>query len=52
METIFLFFLIFIGVQLIYNIALVSGVQQSESVTHITVTHISYTHQLHTPPIF
>ena len=38
----FLFFLIlkliFIGVWLIYNAVLVSGVQQSESVTHI---HIS-----------
>ena len=29
---------IFIGVQLIYNVVLVSGVQQSESVIHI---HIS-----------
>ena len=31
-------FLIFIGVKLIYNVVLVSGVQQSESVIHI---HIS-----------
>ena len=32
------FFKIFIGVELIYNVVLVSGVQQSESVIHI---HIS-----------
>ena len=32
----FLFFLlIFIGVELIYNVVLISGVQQSESVIHI-----------------
>ena len=30
------FFLIFIGVQLIYNVVLVSAVQQSESVIHIS----------------
>ena len=30
-----LFFQIFIGVQLIYNVLLASGVQQTESVTHI-----------------
>ena len=34
----FLFLKIFIGVQLIYNVVFVSGVQQSESVIH---THIS-----------
>ena len=33
-----LLFLIFVGVQLIYNIVLVSGVQQSDSVIHV---HIS-----------
>ena len=33
-----LFLKIFIGVQLIYNVVLISGVQQSESVVHI---HIS-----------
>ena len=30
------FFNIFIGVELIYNVMLVSGIQQSESVTHIS----------------
>ena len=30
------FFKIFIGVELIYNVVLVSGIQQSESVTHIS----------------
>ena len=34
----FFFFLMFIGVELIYNVVLVSGVQQRESVIH---THIS-----------
>ena len=34
----FCFVIIFIGVKLIYNVVLVSGVQQSELVTH---THIS-----------
>ena len=33
-----LFFKIFIGVLLIYNVVLVSGVQQSESVIHIDVS--------------
>ena len=31
------FFLIFIGVELIYDAVLVSGVQQSESVIHIHI---------------
>ena len=39
----FLFYFIFIGVQLIYNVVLVSGVQQSESVIHI---HISTLFQI------
>ena len=30
-------FLLYIGVQLIYNVVLVSGVQQSDSVIHISV---------------
>ena len=30
-------FKIFIGIQLIYNVVLVSGVQQNESVTHIHI---------------
>ena len=34
-SQVFIFIIIFIGVQLIYNIVLVSGVQQSESVIHI-----------------
>ena len=34
----FLSFLIFIGVELIYNIVLVPGVQQSELVIHIHVS--------------
>ena len=38
----FFVFLIFIGIQLIYNIMLVSAVQQSESVLY-TYTHI-HTH--------
>ena len=42
-ENTFFFFLIFIGVQLIYNVVLVSGVQQSESVMHI---HISTLFQI------
>ena len=33
----FFFFLIFIGVELIYNIVLVSALQQSESVIHIPI---------------
>ena len=33
-DNVLLFFLIFIGVQLMYNV-LISGVQQSESVIHI-----------------
>ena len=37
-ENSFFFFLIFIGVELINNVVLVSGEQQSESVIHI---HIS-----------
>ena len=32
------FFIIIIGVQLIYNVVLVSGVQQSESVIHINMS--------------
>ena len=32
------FFLIFIRVELIYNVVLVSAVQQSESVIHITIS--------------
>ena len=39
----FFFFLIFIGVQLIYNVVLLLGVQQSESVIHI---HISTLFQI------
>ena len=38
-----LFYIIFIGVQLIYNVVLVSGVQQSESAIHI---HISTLFQI------
>ena len=37
-EFIFFFKLIFIGVWLIYNVVLVSAVQQSESVIHIHVS--------------
>ena len=33
----FLFFKIFVGVQLIYNLMLVSAVQPSESVIHINI---------------
>ena len=33
----FVYFKIFIGVQLIYNVVLVSGVQQSDSVMHIHI---------------
>ena len=33
----FLFFPIFIGVQMIYGVVLVSAVQQSESVAHIHI---------------
>ena len=39
----FFFFLIFIGVELTYNVVLVSGIQQSESVIHI---HISILFQI------
>ena len=41
------FFLIFIGVWLSYNVVLVSGIQQSESVVHILI----YTLFLHYFPI-
>ena len=34
----FFFFLIFIEVQLIYSVVLVSGMQQTESVKHIHVS--------------
>ena len=36
--SIYFFFIIFVGVSLIYNVVLVSSVQQSESIIHI---HIS-----------
>ena len=36
----YLFILIFIGVQLIYNVVLVSGVQQSDSVMYIKCMYI------------
>ena len=36
-RALFFFFLIFIGVELIYNIVLVSALQQSESVIHIPI---------------
>ena len=38
---IFLNFLFYIGVELINNVVLVSGVQQSDSVTHIHVSVLS-----------
>lgn len=39
-----LFFLKFIGVQLTYDVALVSGVQAGESVMHISIlfSHLGY----------
>ena len=36
----FFFFLLFIGVQLIYNVVLVSGVEQSESAIHIHISSL------------
>ena len=36
------FFLIFIGVELIYNVLLVSGIHQSESVIHIHISTLFY----------
>ena len=51
------YFLIFIGVQLIYNAVLISGVQQCKSYIYIYIhiyTH-TYTHthtHTHTPSIF
>ena len=36
-NDLFFFFLIFIGILLIYNVVLLSGVQQSEFVIHIHI---------------
>ena len=49
-----LFFFFFIGVQLLYNVVLVSAVQQSESVTCICVSPpslISLPQRLHPTPL-
>ena len=39
-----MYILDFIGIQLIYNIVLVSGVQQSESVIHVHAYAYTYTY--------
>ena len=39
-SLIFIFKKIFIGVELIYNVVLVSGIQQSESVLHIHLSSL------------
>ena len=48
MSLLFLFFLIFIGVQWIYNMVLVSAIQQSESVLYIYI-HLFPLFQIHFP---
>ena len=38
----FVFFLIFIGVQLVYSVVLVSGVRQSGSVTRVFISTVCF----------